>query len=382
MQCLRCGNEDPLYFYNDNGIYYCRKCIMFGRIDVGEQVKKKRYRKKKYDVHYQLAYELTIYQKKVVSLLNTYLNQRNHVLVYAATGAGKTEIVMQSIENYLRAGKKVGMAISRRQVVLEIQERMQNAFPTLKVIAVCEGHTRIVDGDLIICTMHQLYRYHQTFDLLIMDEVDAFPYYGNELLEKIAMHSCVGQIVYLTATPDQQMLQNIEEGKLKVVELFKRPHGKPLVVPNVKCFPDWLQILYLFYFLKAQKQVDKQVLVFVPTIRMSEQLSKIFNFFFKTAAFSSKTINKEELIQDFREKRYDFLFCTTVLERGITIKGVNVCIIYAQHIVFSEASMIQIFGRVGRSMDIPTGEALLLCSYKNDAIKNCIKSIQTMNLSK
>lgn len=382
MECLRCGNKDPIYFYNDHGVYYCRKCIMFGRVDVGKQVKKKRYRKKKIDVHYQLDYTLTKYQEKAVEQLNTYLQQDNNVLVFAATGAGKTEIVMQSIENYLREGKKVCMAISRRQVVLEIQERMQKAFPPLKVIGVCEGHTRVIDGDLIICTMHQLYRYHQTFDLLIMDEVDAFPYYGNELLEKIALHACIGQIVYLTATPDQKMMQNIEEGKLKVVELFQRPHGKPLVVPDVKCFSKWLQLIYLLFFLKGQQQAGKQVLVFVPTIKMGEKLSKIFNLFFRTTAFSSKTIDKEKIIHDFREKRYDFLFCTTVLERGITIKGVNVCVICAQHIVYNEASLIQIFGRVGRSMDIPTGEALLLCTYKNEAIKKCILTIQKMNLSK
>lgn len=381
MECLRCGNTDMLYFYNDNGIYYCRKCIQFGRIDVGEPVKKKRYRRKKHDVHYHLDYDLTFYQKQVVKQLNEYLKQGCHVLVYAATGAGKTEIVMQSIENYLRVGKKVCMAISRRQVVLEIQERMQKAFPTLKVIAVCEGHTRRTDGDLIICTMHQLYRYHQSFDLLIMDEVDAFPYYQNELLEKIAMHSCIGEIVYLTATPDNMMKEAIVKGSLKVVELFKRPHGKPLVVPLMKCMPKMLQRIYLYVFLKKQKQKNKQVLVFVPTIQLSIQLAKLFSFIFKVAAFSSKTTNKEEVIDAFRKHQYDFLFCTTVLERGITIKGVHVCVLQADHIVFNEASLIQIFGRVGRSMDIPKGEALLLCAKKSNAIKDCIHSIQKMNIS-
>lgn len=53
---------------------------------------------------------------------------------------------------------------------------MQRAFKTLKVVPVCQGYTEITEGDLIVCTMHQLYRYHQAFDLLVMDEVDAFPY--------------------------------------------------------------------------------------------------------------------------------------------------------------------------------------------------------------
>ena len=128
-----------------------------------------------------------------------YLKEGKDVLVYAACGAGKTELTMEAIQWYLCQGKKVGFAISRRQVVLEIQERMQQAFPMLQVIAVCEGFTDITDGDLIICTMHQLYRYHGWFDLLIMDEVDAFPYRDNALLEAIAMHACIGQKLMLTA---------------------------------------------------------------------------------------------------------------------------------------------------------------------------------------
>ena len=42
-------------------------------------------------------------------------------------------------------------------------------FPKAKVIAVCGGHTAQTDGDLIICTTHQLYRYFHAFDLLILD---------------------------------------------------------------------------------------------------------------------------------------------------------------------------------------------------------------------
>ena len=63
-------------------------------------------------------------------------------------------------------------------------------FPNLKVIPVCEGYTQIVDGDLIVCTTHQLYRYIQSFDLLIIDEPDAYPYVGNDVLQAIVLNSC------------------------------------------------------------------------------------------------------------------------------------------------------------------------------------------------
>ena len=82
----------------------------------------------------------------------------------------------------LREKKKVCFAIARRQVVLELQQRLQEIFSHAEVIAVCGGHTQVTDGDLIICTTHQLYRYYQAFDLLILDEPDAFPFRGDPVL--------------------------------------------------------------------------------------------------------------------------------------------------------------------------------------------------------
>lgn len=42
MQCLRCGNTEKRYFYKDAKGWYCRKCIMFGRIGVGELPERKK----------------------------------------------------------------------------------------------------------------------------------------------------------------------------------------------------------------------------------------------------------------------------------------------------------------------------------------------------
>lgn len=379
MECQRCHNRDPRYFYFDKNTYYCRKCVMFGRIDVNQEPNKYVFSSKKLDTSYMLPYALTTYQKEVVKKLNAYLKQAKDVLVYAATGAGKTEIVMQSIEDYLRAGKKVGVAISRRQVVLEIKERMQKAFINISVIAVCEGFTDIVDGDLIVCTMHQLYRYHQCFDLLIMDEVDAFPYYGNTVLEAIAKHACKGEIIYLSATPDAKMLQDINADTLKMVQLFKRPHGYPLIVPICIKLPLFLEIYILFVFLLRQKRKNKQTLVFVPTIRMANTLYMFFKIFFACNVITSKSENKDTIIAKMRKKEYAFLFTTTILERGITIPAIDVVILKGDHIVFNEASLIQICGRVGRSYMHPVGTCLLMCEQKSKDIKKCIHTIRWMN---
>ena len=383
MECQRCGNRDPDWFAYDpfHNNDYCRKCIAFGRMNADEPLKSVRYSSRRVDTSYQLKYPLTPAQQKAVAAIADYRTQGTEVIIYAACGAGKTELVMDSIQRALREGKKVGFAISRRQVVLEICDRMAQAFPQITVVAVCEGHTQVVDGDLIICTMHQLYRYPHTFDLLIMDEIDAFPYRGDTLLETIARHSCKGQRLYLTATPDEAMLDEVKQGKLAMVELFQRPHGYPLVVPRIIHTLPFFQLWYCARFLLHRKKAQIPVLVFVPTIRDAHRCHRLFQWLVRSYPFTSQSEDKEKIIADFHDKRYDCLFTTTILERGITIHGVDVAVLHCDHTVFNEASLIQIIGRVGRSAAMPTGTGLFLCQRVNRDIKRCVRAIRKMNES-
>lgn len=381
MECKRCGNRDRTLFAYDpfHHNYYCRKCIAFGRINADEDVKIPHYEVRKITCQYQLQYPLTSCQQKAIREIQHYQRAGKDILIYAACGAGKTELVMDSIQRYINAGKKVGFAISRRQVVLEIRERMARAFPMLHVIAVCEGCHEETDGDLIICTMHQLYRYPNAFDLLIMDEIDAFPYRGNLLLETIAKQACRGQRLYLSATPDDEMLKQADQGKLSMVELFQRPHGHPLVMPQIIHALPLVQLLYLIRFLQRCRKAQIPVLVFVPTIKSAKQYYHYMRGFFRCSCLTSQSTDKDAVIAAFRDKKYDCLFTTTVLERGITIEGIYVAVLNADHAVFNEASLIQIVGRVGRTVRMPGGEAILLCRRITKDIKRCLHAIERMN---
>lgn len=374
MRCKRCGNTDLKYFYQDEHVYYCRKCIQFGRVNIGEEIQSKTYQCKKHHIHPKLDFELTEEQKKASRQVLDYALNGEDCLVYACCGAGKTEITFEVITRFLNDGKKVGFAISRRQVVLEIAKRLKKTFPRLNVIAVCQGYTEIDDGDLIVCTMHQLYRYHQTFDLLIMDEVDAFPFKNNEVLENIANNACKGVKVYLTATPSDALLAN----KIKVVELFKRPHGNPLIIPQFIHLPVLFQYIHMIYILHKYKG---QWLVFVPTIHLANQLAKIYSLFKPCKSFTSKTENKEEIIEMFRTHQIPILFTTTILERGVTFKNINILVLQSNHSVFDQASLIQIAGRVGRDPKYPKGYALFYGNEKNQSIKDCIWALEKMNES-
>ncbi len=378
MKCKRCLNEDESWFYKGSKGWYCRKCISFGRVLIEEDMRSVGLSTVEDCGEYTLKYPLTKDQKIIAAKLLHHISTSD-VLVQAVCGAGKTEIVIPTISEYLLSHKKVCFAISRRQVVLEVAERLQGYFINMKVVAVCGGHTDVLDGDLIVCTCHQLYRYYQAFDLLILDEVDAFPYAGNVVLANIARTSCRGNIIYLTATPDEELKNRCENGTLVCLKLNRRPHGKPIPVPRKKIAPIWIDFLFLCHWIKTHKNHPR--IVFFPTIRMAVCFGKVFGVFMKCYVCTSKTEERDAVIEKFRKEGNGILFCTTVLERGVTFPHTDVCVFQANHSVFNEASLIQMAGRAGRDFNDPTGDVLFLCDEKSDAVDQCIMSIEEANLS-
>lgn len=214
---------------------------------------------------------------------------------------------------------------------------------------------------------------------MILDELDAFPFAGNEVLQAIANQACVGQKLMLSATPDEESMRLVEEKKIELVCLFERPHKHPLIVPKVIQVSVFLQVLIVIYECIKFCRDNKQTLAFVPRKRDGTWLKMILNLFVKTSLVHSSTENKDEILDCFRNKELDVLVCTTLLERGITIPSVQVVVFKGNHSVFTTASLIQIFGRVGRSFKDPKGEGICLCQFSNQSIKDCVYQISKMN---
>lgn len=363
----------PQFFYYGSSGLYCRKCVKFiSSQELADEIKE-------VDSEYFLTFELSEKQKEVSKKLSQLVGQGKSVLLEAVCGAGKTEIVYESISLALKQNKKVGFAISRRQVVLEIAERLQKVFKNLKVTAVCQGYTSKIDGDLIVCTTHQLYRYRNYFDLLIIDEPDGFPYKGNDILQGIAENSYKEAVVYLTATPDENLMKRVMNKELSYLRLSKRPMGNDLIIPETIYSFKWVLYLILIKKINDLVKLGKKLLVFVPTIKMSRLIYFLLRKYYRCCYMNSKSSNKEEIIEEFKTGKYQLCICTTVLERGITIKGVNVIVMFAQHIVFDEASLVQISGRVGRDVDDPFGLCYFLATKKTEEIDRCIKRLERAN---
>ncbi|MBR2801071.1 MAG: DEAD/DEAH box helicase [Erysipelotrichaceae bacterium] len=157
MICKRCGNSDPAFFYNGHKGVYCRKCVRFRRILLEEEAEGIEYETDPLAAEPQFAFPLTAKQEEISRACRQAL-QEEDVLLLCVTGAGKTEISVESLAACLKAGKKAAYAIARREVVVELSQRFAQIFPYARVTAVYGGHSEELEGDLIVCTTHEYYR--------------------------------------------------------------------------------------------------------------------------------------------------------------------------------------------------------------------------------
>ena len=121
-----------------------------------------------------------------------------------------------------------------------------------------------------------------------------------------------------------------------------------------------------------------QCIIFVSSKMMCRLLYKIYSRFFSCTYVYSDLESRDTNIIDFKNKKYKYIFATTVLERGITIKDVNVIILNFDNL-FDESNYIQMLGRVGRNINNPYGEAYILSNHFDLRIKHTIDYLKKAN---
>ena len=372
--CPVCGNTDIHSIGYLNGKPYCRRCISFK----GEEVEHKPSYPKKAPIN--LSYELSNEQKELSERLIDNYRKEIDSLVFAVCGSGKTEICLGVIEYAIQKGYKVGFAVPRRSVCYELKCRLQKIFTKNSVIAVFGGSHRVLIGDIICLTTHQLFRYKNYFDLLIMDEIDAFPFKGNKVLKQLFFNSVKGHYILLTATPSKELISQFEKQGKDIMRLAIRFHKHPLPVPKV-IIGSGIKLYYiLIKTIKRFLRENKQVFLFVPTIDESKKMSLFLKPIIRGGIYvNSKRKNNDSIIDDFRNGKYRYLVTTAVLERGVTIKDLQVIIFHADSSIYDTASLIQIAGRAGRRKEAPEGEVIFFAKRNTEYIQGAIDEINANN---
>ncbi|WCK54206.1 helicase-related protein [Aneurinibacillus sp. Ricciae_BoGa-3] len=425
-QCSRCGAADSdiaeVFCHRCGGLCrYCRRCLSMGRstsctsfylipyegpsdcieierTDAGEDIVPD-----PFDSLNQFA-NLTTAQLNAARQALAFLYRREHIqadefLIWAVCGAGKTEVMFPILHAALRQGQRVLWATPRRDVVLELAPRLAAAFPEVP-IGVLHGKSpeKWSPAALILATTHQALRFFRSFDVVIVDEVDAYPYTADDLLPFAVKRArkLPGKTIYLTATPrreHQQRMRVKEESskRLPHVKIPVRYHGHPLPVPVIrlesklnKCLKNGIPSLAMRRFLDKLKTEGAPGFIFVPAVHELDLLKRyILNIdsywadHIETAHASDP--GREEKVMAMRRGERQLLLTTTIMERGVTLPNISVLVCRADAAVFDEAALVQIAGRAGRSKDYPKGDVIFLAAERSVAMKAAIRQITDMN---
>lgn len=191
--------------------------------------------------------------------------------------------------------------------------------------------------------------------------------------------TCTGVKVLLSATPSEKDICEIKNRGRTILELNKRYHGAFLPVPEFVYYGLSKYFTCLKVILKILNS-NKPLFVFVPTINEGQKLYQLAKHFIKDISLVySYEKDRDITIEKFKKGQLKCLITTTILERGVTVKDLQVIVIDADNMTFTPESLIQISGRVGRKFNARTGKVIFLGKSYNENIKKSIKTIKDTN---
>ncbi|WP_246880449.1 DEAD/DEAH box helicase family protein [Sporosarcina sp. 6E9] len=258
-----------------------------------------------------------------------------------ACGAGKTEILFDPIYKLLEEGKRVCIAAPRVDVILELEPRLRAAFPATQIAALYGGAT--VENELcqlILATTHQLYRFQAAFDVIFVDEADAFPYTADETLRRAVKKAAKDKapIHSVTATPSKKLIIQIErEGAVSTIN--RRYHGYALPEARYESLWNYASKIKkkklpakLMKWTKERLNRKEPFLIFFHNIILMEEAEPLFQTLdSRIKSVHASNEKRKEFVQSLRDSELPGLLTTTILERGITIPNVQVAVVGAEH---------------------------------------------------
>ncbi len=318
-----------------------------------------------------LDFELTGAQKKVFMEIKNDLKKNfpMHRLIQGDVGSGKTLVAFLSaliaIENSHQVALMVPTEILAQQHYLKAVELLQ---PLGLKVGFISGHLgsrekKEINGkiscgelDLVVGT-HALIQDSVGFKRLGLVIVDEQHRFGVEQRKKLIKKGQSPHFLLMTATPIPRSLAMTVYGDLDVSLIDEMPKGRKPVITRVTYQSRRQKILD---FIKNHLKKGRQAYMVFPLVDESEkmELSSAIQEFeklkkelpeFKLNLLHGKikSDEKDQIMEDFRNRKFDVLVATTVIEVGMDVPNAN--IIWIDHAErFGLSQLHQLRGRVGR----------------------------------
>ena len=319
-----------------------------------------------------LPFELTKAQKRVVNEICSDLRQPIHMhrLLQGDVGSGKTIVAAIALYAATNVGVQSALMVPTEILAEQHMESLSELFNPLEVrIALLTGSTKTKDRRLILEQLangeldvligtHALIQqdvYFSKLGLVITDEQHRFGVNQRKLLRDKGKDA---DVLFMTATPIPRTLAITAYGEMDVSIIDEMPAGRiPIQTTWIKPqnFEKTLE------FIELQLRKGSQAYVICPLIEESETMDvkNATDIYEKLTAYygdrfqvgllhgKMKSSEKENTMENFKEKKLQVLVSTTVIEVGVNVPNATTMIIYDAD-RFGLSQLHQLRGRVGR----------------------------------
>lgn len=318
-----------------------------------------------------LPFKLTGAQKKAVNEILNDLNSDVPMarLLQGDVGSGKTVVatimLLAGVENGYQGALMAPTEILAQQHYNNLQQWLSPMGISVGLFLGSQGkkirekfRTDLRNGQMNIAVgTHALIQEDVDFNNLgaiVVDEQHRFGVKQRNVLKKKSQNP---QILTMTATPIPRTLALTVHGDLDLTIIDELPKGrKPIKTSLVTSHRG------VYELIQSEIDAGRQAYVVYPLIEESETLSakaatieaerlqkEVFPQY-KIGLLHGKLKNdeKEQVMKDFKDKKYDILVSTTVVEVGVDVPNATVMLIENAE-RFGLSQLHQLRGRVGRN---------------------------------
>lgn len=320
----------------------------------------------------QLTFSLTNAQKKVIKEIYDEISNGKIVnrLIQGDVGSGKTVVAMVMLiymaENGYQGALMAPTEILANQHYLGIKERLEKIGLRVELLTssikgkkkneILEG---IANGDIdIVIGTHSLIEDNVVFKKLGLIVIDEQHRFGVNQRNKLREKGFLGNLLVMSATPIPRSLALSIYGDLDLSIIDELPPGRTPIKTKWIANDEDLEKMYDFIYKKVN--TGNQAYFVAPLIETSDKMAlksvdkvseeierKFSNKKIGIIHGKMKAKEKDEVMLKFKNKEYDILIATTVIEVGIDVPASTIMTIYNAE-RFGLSALHQLRGRVGR----------------------------------
>ena len=347
-----------------------------------------------------LEFSLTKDQIKTLEEINQDLssNKKMFRLLQGDVGSGKTIVSLISALNTINSGFQVAVMAPTEILARQHYNLAKKIYPKNIKIELISGKSeyrnkkeilnKLKNNEInIIFGTHAIFQKKVFFGklgLIIIDEQHKFGVNQRKKLSDKGGDNC--DVLLMTATPIPRTLTMTIYGDMDISIIKEKPKIRKLIKTYSK--PE-SKIEEVLKFIKKEIVFGNQVFWVCPLIKESKKIdhsSAIKKFEYLKKKFPNKVAlihgkidiqEKEIILNNFLNKKFQILVSTTVIEVGIDFPNANVIIIENAN-KFGLSQLHQLRGRVGRG-DKDSTCILMFKSNLSDNARKRIKILKESN---